>query len=159
MKTYPGRYITNKGVKPISPNQWKREAYWLYGAVEPLTGEAFYMEFTHVDTDCFHAFLELLSKTYPDENHIIQIDNAAFHTSKKLILPKNISLLAQPPHSPETNPIERLWAWFKSQLKNINFATLKELKNHMASIIQNTLPSRIQSITFWPHIQEAVKYL
>jgi len=62
LKTYPGRWITNKCIKPISPNQWKREAYWLYGAVEPLTGDAFYMEFSHVDTECFYAFLDLFSK-------------------------------------------------------------------------------------------------
>jgi len=159
LKTYPGRWITNKGIKPISDKQWKRKAYWLYGAAEPLTGEAFYMEFSHVDTDCFHAFLDCFSRTYPEEHHIMQIDNAAFHTSKKLNIPDNISLLAQPPHSPETNPIERAWAWYKSQLKNLNFADLEELKNHMASLIKNTLPDRVRTLTFWPHIQEAVLQL
>jgi len=159
LKTYPGRWITNKGIKPISDKQWKRKAYWLYGAAEPLTGEAFYMEFSHVDTDCFHAFLDCFSRTYPEEHHIMQIDNAAFHTSKKLNIPDNISLLAQPPHSPETNPIERVWAWYKSQLKNLNFADLEELKNHMASLIKNTLPDRVRTLTFWPHIQEAVLQL
>ncbi len=159
LKTQPGRYIMNKGIKPIGVKQWKRQAYWLYGAVEPLTGEAFYMEYSHVDSDCFVSFLNQFSESYPNEHHIMQIDNAAFHTSKKIITPKNISLLPQPAHSPETNPIERVWGWFKSLLKQLNFESLEQLKNYMATLIQNTLPDRIQSLTYWPHIQEAVKQL
>jgi len=159
LKTQPGRFITNKGIKPIGIKQWKRQAYWLYGAIEPLTGEAFYMEYSLVDCDCFTSFLEQFSQSYPQEHHIMQIDNAGFHTGQKIVLPDNISLLAQPAHNPETNPIERLWAWFKSALKQINFKTLDDLKNYMLKLIEQTPPDRIKSLTFWPHIQEAVKYL
>lgn len=159
LNTQPGRFISNKGVKPIGIKQWKRQAYWLYGAVEPLTGESFYMEYSPVDTDCFVSFLEQFSKDFPDEHHIMQIDNAGFHTAKKIQIPDNISLLPQPAHSPETNPIERIWAWFKSALKHLNFKSLDELKSYMATLIQETIPDRIKSLTFWPHIQEAVKYL
>jgi hypothetical protein len=38
---------------------------WLYGAVEPLTGESFFYEFTHLDTVCFEKFLELFASKYP----------------------------------------------------------------------------------------------
>jgi len=89
----------------------------------------------------------------------MQIDNAGFHTSKNLIVPDNISLLPQPPHSSETNPIERIWAWFKSQLKHLNFSTLQELKDYMESLLNNTIPERIRTLTYWPHIQDAVKNL
>jgi len=53
----------------------------------------------------------------------MQIDNAGFHSGQKILLPENVSLLPQPAYSPATKPIERLWAWFKSALKQINYET------------------------------------
>ena len=48
-----GRLITACGTKPIGQWQWLFKAFWLYGAVEPATGESFFLEFSHVDTDCY----------------------------------------------------------------------------------------------------------
>lgn len=47
LKTEAGRLITQKGVKPVGIMQWKRENFYLYGLVEPLTGEYFIWEFSH----------------------------------------------------------------------------------------------------------------
>ena len=38
--------ITLKGVKPIGKKQWKRGNFYIYGAVEPATGEQYYQEFS-----------------------------------------------------------------------------------------------------------------
>lgn len=109
LKTIGGRVITLKGVKPVGRTQWSRKNFYLYGAVEPLTGESFFLEFSHLDTVCFQIFLEKLAATYPEEVHIIQVDNGAFHQSQYLTVPENIILLFQPPNTPEVNLIERLW--------------------------------------------------
>jgi hypothetical protein len=45
-----GRLLTLKGVKPKGKVQWDFQALWLYGLVEPLTGESFFYEFCHLDT-------------------------------------------------------------------------------------------------------------
>ena len=37
-KPKPFRVVTSIGVKPKVKFQWPREAFWLYGVVEPLTG-------------------------------------------------------------------------------------------------------------------------
>jgi hypothetical protein len=50
LKTILGRLITACGVKPIGQWQWLFKAFWLYGAVEPATGESFFWQFSHVDT-------------------------------------------------------------------------------------------------------------
>lgn len=42
LKTLIGRVITLCGVKPFAPVQWPRENFWLYGAVEPTTGDRFF---------------------------------------------------------------------------------------------------------------------
>jgi len=47
---------------------------WLYGAVEPLTGESFFYEFTHLDTVCFEKFLELFFRSSVTSQDYLKID-------------------------------------------------------------------------------------
>ena len=79
LKTIERRLLTGFGVKPMGIGQWKRENYYLYGVVEPTTGCRLFSEFSHLDTTCFQAFLELFSQAYPKDFHIIQLDNGSFH--------------------------------------------------------------------------------
>ncbi|BAZ70847.1 transposase family protein (plasmid) [Fischerella sp. NIES-4106] len=99
LQTITGRLITLTGVKPVGFTQWKRDNFYIYGVVEPLTGENFALEFSHLDTVCFEMFLEKFAASYPEELHIIQVDNGAFHFSNYLRVPENIILLFQPPHT------------------------------------------------------------
>lgn len=62
LKTITGRKITHKGVKPVGVHQWQFKATYLYGIIEPLTGESFFWEFSHLNTDCFQIFLNLVSQ-------------------------------------------------------------------------------------------------
>ena len=66
LKTIPGKLITACGVKPKGLYQWLFEYLWLYGLVEPLTGDSFFYEFSHLDTACareiFRAFFSSLSR-------------------------------------------------------------------------------------------------
>ncbi|WP_189523656.1 transposase [Nostoc sp. PA-18-2419] len=107
LKTEAGRLITKKGTKPIGIMQWKRDNFYLYGLVEALSGEYFIWEFSHLNTACFNIFLEKFLEHSPQDIHILQLDNGAFHFSQYLQIPKNIILLFQPPHTPQVNPIER----------------------------------------------------
>ena len=68
LHTIIGRLITACGVKPIGQWQWLFKAFWLYGAVEPATGESFFLQFSHVDTDCYQRFLDELSVAYSDSH-------------------------------------------------------------------------------------------
>lgn len=106
-----GRRITANGIKPRGPVQWQFEATYFYGVVEPQTGESFFYEFTHLNTDCFQVFLNLVSQQFKDDVLIIQLDNGAFHKAKRLQVPNNIILIFQPPHCPESNPIEQVWQY------------------------------------------------
>ncbi|HYO05697.1 MAG TPA: transposase [Phototrophicaceae bacterium] len=101
---------------------------WLYGIVEPKTGEGFFCEFTPLDTVCFEKILELFAAAYSDDLHIIQLDNRGFHSSLNLNLPENVILLFQPAYSPQVNPIERLWGQIKEQLKWLRFDGIEELR-------------------------------
>ncbi|MBW4599925.1 MAG: transposase [Calothrix sp. FI2-JRJ7] len=128
----------------------------VYGVVEPLTGENFTLEFSHLDALCFGIFLDNLSRLYPEDIHVIQVDNGAFHFSKYLQVPSNIILLFQPPYTPEVNPIERFWKEIKKSLKWECFQTLDELKEAVWKQLDKFTTSQIQSIAGWNFILEAL---
>ncbi|MEG4856493.1 transposase [Microcoleus sp. K1-B6] len=129
---------------------------WLYGAVEPLTGEGFFYEFTHLDTTCFEKLLELFASKYPLDLHIIQVDNGGFHNSLNLSIPENVILLFQPAYSPEINPIERLWGYVKEQLKWLRFEHIEELRAAVQKELNKLTNEVIASLTGWQFILEAI---
>ena len=90
LHTIRRRKLTGRGIKPPGKMQGYFTYLWLYGAVEALTGEVFFYEFTHLDTTCFEKFLELFASKYPRDLHIIQVDNGRFHNSLNLSRPENV---------------------------------------------------------------------
>ncbi len=54
--------------------QWVFKTVWLYGIVEPVSGEYVLWEFSHLDSVCNDAFLDYFSQQYPNEMHIIQLE-------------------------------------------------------------------------------------
>jgi transposase len=53
---------------------------------------------------------------------VITLDKAGWHTTRKLHLPSNISLVHLPPASPELNPTENIWQYMRqSYLSNRDF--------------------------------------
>lgn len=114
------RKITLKGVKPIGLKQYKHKSFWIYGAVEPISGESFFMEYSSADIICFEDFLKRFSKEYPDTLNLIFLDGSGGHTAKAIKIPKNIRLHFLPPKSPELNPEERIWQELKKRSKQRN---------------------------------------
>lgn len=159
LHTLMGRLITACGIKPIGQWQWLFKAFWLYGAVEPATGSSFFLQFTHVDTDCYQRFLDEFSQAYPDSLNILQVDNGRFHKGKNLVVPENILLLFQPPYCPEVNPIERLWQHLKKDLKWASFKTLEQLQTKLGQLLAELTPAVIASITGYPFILDALSAL
>lgn len=156
LKTIEHRKLTAFGVKPVGLGQWQRQTYYLYGVVEPKTGESFFYEFSHLDTDCFAEFLKLFSRAYPQDLHIIQLDNGSFHTTQKLSIPQNIVLFFQPAHCPELNPIERLWEHLKSFLSWGLFSNLDELRAKVRQILDSFSQQVIASLTGWEYLLQAL---
>ena len=156
LKTIERRKLTLKGVKPVGQLQWEREAYYLYGVVEPRTGASFFCEISHLDSECFQAFLNYFAQAYPEELHIWQLDRGSFHTTQKLSIPENMRLLLQPSHCPELNPIERLWEYIKGFLSWELFASLSQLKIKVAAILNSLTEEVIASLTGWDYILDAL---
>ena len=51
---------------------------------------------------------EISQAVSPGAHAVVLLDQAGWHTSPKLNVPANISLLALPPKSPELNPTENV---------------------------------------------------
>ena len=104
----PKRCWCHKKHRPSVPCHHIREYYYAFGAVEPMTGDHFFLVLPYCDTIHMNYFLEELSKTYPKDQILLVCDGAAWHKSKGLIVPDNIKLLFIPPYTPEMNPIEQI---------------------------------------------------
>ena len=63
------------------------------GGIESKTGESFFYEFSHLYTVCMEKYWELFADKYPDDLHIIQLDNGPLHQSLNMSIPENIIFL------------------------------------------------------------------
>jgi transposase len=56
---------------------------------------------------------EISSQVAPGAHAVLIQDQAGWHTTKKLAVPENITLLPLPPRSPELNPVENIWQFMR----------------------------------------------
>jgi len=155
-KTWLRRRITKRGVKPIMKTNIQRIGYSLYGTVEIKTGENFFWEGDRMNSEGFEKFLKEFSEKNLNDFHVVQVDNASFHTAKNLALPDNVMLLYQPPYSPEVNPIEQVWGWLKGKMAGEIFHTLNELKLCAMEILSAQDNQFFASITHRSFILDAL---
>lgn len=153
------RCITLRGIKPVGTVPYGFENFYVYGAVEPTTGESFFLELPQLNATNFQIFLQELAHGYQDTLNIILMDNGSCHTAKSLILPDNVVCLFLPPYSPELNPIERLWRDMKDQLAWLLAGQLEELAHHVERIIRQYSKRAIQSLTSYAYFVHAVNAL
>ena len=75
-----------------------------------------------MDSNLFEAWFSDQLLPSLDKGTVIVMDNASFHSKKRLIFAAQNAgyrLLFLPPYSPELNPIENFWAWLKRFLRKI----------------------------------------
>ncbi|TFI51144.1 hypothetical protein BLD44_027840 [Mastigocladus laminosus UU774] len=118
--------------------------------------------FTHVypklNGEYFQQFLDWLSQQLGSDYAILQIDQASAHISSAIHWPENIIPLLQPAHSPELNPIERLWQFIKKSLKNELFSSLQDLRERIQEIFDQLTFEQVISVSSYNFILEALLY-
>ena len=85
-----------------------RDCRYVYAAVEPKTGENFFLVMPNCNTDCMNVFINELSSEYEEDMIILVCDKALWHKSKGLDIPDNVEILHISPYTPEMNPIEQI---------------------------------------------------
>jgi putative transposase len=137
-----------KGKRPSVPCHHIREYRYAYGAVEPQTGESFFLVMPYCNTAGMNIFLRELSKAYPDDVILLCVDNASWHRSNCLIVPANIELVPLLAYTPEMNPIEQIWKKLRKRgFRNEVFLTLDKVIDKLCETIRSLCAADIQSIT------------
>jgi len=136
------------GIRPNVPCHHIREYRYAYGAVEPLTGDSFFLIMPYCNTDCMNIFLRGLSDTYADDLIILVCDRATWHKANALDVPANIRLMFLPPATPDMNPIEPIWKEIRKRgFRNEIFASLDVVVTRLCDTIRSLSPEVILKIT------------
>lgn len=143
-------------MKPVGVFQQKFESFYLYGAVEPATGESFFSEADRCNSETFGAYLKGLSEAFPDSLNLLLLDNGRHHTAKALEVPENVVLVFLPPYSPELNPIERFWQAMKDGVAWLAFDALDPLREKVRALLAEFTLPQLQSLTGYRYILKAL---
>lgn len=139
--------ITAKGVQPKISSEIKREYYYLFGLIEPLTGKDFMLEFPRLETQTMQIFMDEFAKEDPASLQIIILDNASAHTTAKMKVAENLRLIFLPAYAPELNPIERFWRALKDWLSDYQPSTLEEVRKLVSQGLKSFSEKALSSIT------------
>lgn len=103
-----------KGTRPTAWRQTQYEYLYVFGAACPQTGQTVGLLAPYLNTDTVNAFFRQFEKEVNPDVHVFMIwDQAGFHMSKKVKVPKNVTIVPLPPYSPQLNPIEKLWQYLR----------------------------------------------
>jgi len=118
-----------KGTRPRVVRQQQFRYTYIFGAVCPARDEAVGLVLPYANTDTMTIHLEHISAKVPKGRHaVIVLDQAGWHTTKKIKQFDNITLMPLPAASPELNPTEQVWQQLKDrELSNCVFNDDEEI--------------------------------
>jgi transposase len=150
------RRLTARGVQPIGSVQHIFEWCYVYGAVEPTTGDRFFLELPYLNAEMFQLFVDAFAQAFPDSLNLLLLDNSGAHTAHKLTIPENVRLVYLPPYCPELNPIERVWRDLKDALAWLQFPTPDVQQDYIATLLRAYEAPTLQSLTGYTYLVEAI---
>lgn len=151
------RRITARGVHPLLSAASRFESLYLYGAVEPLTGQRFFLELPLLNTEGCQLFLEHCAATDPTSFHLLLLDTGAVHKAQALRLPTNVALLFFPPYAPELTPIARLWRDLNDWLAQSQPTTLNDLSTLLVTRLHHYSTAIVRSLTGFSYLLAAAQ--
>jgi hypothetical protein len=152
------RQWARRGTRPRQPADQRYESAYLFGAICPARGVGAALAMPFADTHAMQAHLDEIARTVAKGAHaVLLLDRAGWHTTAKLVVPKNISLIFLPSRSPELNPVENIWQYLRANwLSNRVFDTYDDIIDAACDAWNRLVdqPSTITSIGSrqWAHI-------
>ena len=94
-----------KGSRPRQVKDLRTSSAYLFGAICPERGEGAALVMPRANTEAMDLHLEEISRAVaPNAHAVVLLDQAAWHTTAKLGIPENISLVPLPPKSRSSIP-------------------------------------------------------
>ncbi|WP_445243488.1 MULTISPECIES: transposase [unclassified Microcoleus] len=84
--------------------------------------------------------MDALSLQFGEDMALIHMDRAGAHITNELSWSENLIPVCQPSHSPELNPIERVWEYIKHKLVGEVFTTLEQLRKRLKQVLEKITP-------------------
>lgn len=143
------RSWVTRGVRALKDSQIRYQWRYIWGAVEVDGDESAYLYSEGANTEFSISFLEQISLKDPDSEHVVIWDGAGFHPNgNDERIPKNVTVLKQPPYSPELNCIEKLWDMLRDSLCNRSWNNIDHLLEQATRWLKDfwETPERIHSL-------------
>lgn len=141
-----------KGVKEYVNTFGNHAKVNVFGAINHELGKTFHIKSEKLNSDVFMKFVERLMTLNPAKHLILVIDNAPWHTSKKVLkffenLSDKIEIIWLPAYSPDLNPIEHLWRLMKEIVSNFFFPTMQELNKALSDFFRSMYQKTTKILT------------
>ena len=123
-----------KGRRPRSRGRTKYEWLYVYGFARPATGDTFTVILPRVTVEWMEQALSAFAAHADPKNEkvlVLVVDNAGWHTAKRLAVPSNVVLHFLPPCTPELQPVEPFWALVREAVANDTFDRLADLRRRV----------------------------
>ena len=102
-----------KGHATRQPKDQRYENAYVFGAVCPSRDTGIAIIMPYANTAAMRKHIEAISRAVaPGAHGLVILDQAGWHTTRKLKVPKNLTLMSLPPACPELNAVEnfpRIW--------------------------------------------------
>ena len=151
------RRWARRGTRPCAPQDQRTASTYIFGAICPKQGKAAGLILPWCNTAAMALHLSAISaEVAPGQHAALLVDQAGWHTSAKLAVPSNITLVPLPAKCPELNPQENVWQFMRENwLSNRVFTSYDNLVDHCCAAWNKLTdqPWRIMSLGLrdWAH--------
>jgi transposase len=113
-KTKLTRRWAKRGSRPTAAKDQRTKSAYIFGAICPARGVGAGLVLPRCNTQAMQWHLDEIScQVTPGAHAVIILDRAGWHTTGKLEIPPNITLVPLPPRAPELNPVENIWQFMR----------------------------------------------
>jgi hypothetical protein len=109
---------------------------YIFGAICPKKGKGAGLVLPYCDTAAMNEHLKEISLAVdPGAHAVLILDQAGWHTTPKLTVPANITLMFLPSKAPELNPVENVWQFIRDNW-------LRRLRRHHRPLLRRVEQAR-----------------
>ncbi|MGB8716498.1 MAG: IS630 family transposase [Rhodanobacteraceae bacterium] len=156
------RQWAKRGTRPRQPADQRYRNAYLFGAICPARGVGAALVLPYADTDAMQLHLDEISRQVSRRAHaVLLLDRAGWHTTGKLKVPRNITLIFLPSRAPELNPVENVWQYMRANwLSNRVFEDYEAILDAACEAWRKLIaePCTISSIGLrqWAHVGQSL---